>query len=233
MAVCSVISLLVPSGFRPFCGALCRFFSLAGVLRLFCTVLPFFLAEVRLRLFCAALAFFLAGALRLLCTVLPCFSGVFRPVPLSPLRLFCKKFCFQRSFHCSFAHKGCLFPQSIAAHGQPVALKGLRRCGVRPLYFRFLRQHRVRYHILSGKGAAYSAGHQPVQLLTVIKADLQLGRMNIHINALRRYGEQQHRERIFMLHGVRLVGFLDRLGNNIAADIPPVDKIVFIIPVSP
>ena len=67
--------------------------------------------------------------------------------------------------------------------------------------------------------------------LTVSKPQLHFCRMYIHIQKLRFNGKMKKSKGIFVLHHIRLVGFLNRPADNSAFDITPVNKIIFKIPV--
>ncbi len=63
------------------------------------------------------------------------------------------------------------------------------------------------------------------------KSDFHLCGMNIHIYPNRIHIHHQHTERVFVLHQVRSVTFLQRFGYQTALNISAVQKIEFIISV--
>ena len=80
-----------------------------------------------------------------------------------------------------------------------------------------------------GNGVIDHAVHH----LSVAEAQFHLGRMDIDIQKLRLNGEMKHGKRILVLHHKRLVGLFYGFRYDAASDIPPINKIIFVIPVSP
>ena len=78
----------------------------------------------------------------------------------------------------------------------------------------------------------HGISHHAKHILSVLKAQLHLGRMDIHIQKFRLNLKMQHGKGVFVLHHKGLIGFLDGLADNAALYISSVNIIIFKIPVA-
>ena len=100
-------------------------------------------------------------------------------------------------------------------------------------FFFFLFQAHLGNQLTVSQSLGNRVKNGPIHQITVFKAQLHLGGMNVHIDKVLINVKMQQGERVLMLHQIGLVGVLYGFGNNIALNIPPVNKIIFIVPVSP
>ena len=75
--------------------------------------------------------------------------------------------------------------------------------------------------------------HHAKYILPILKAQLHLRRMDIHIQKFRLDLKMQHGKRILVLHHKRPVSLLDGLRNDIALDISSINIIIFKVTVTP
>ena len=91
----------------------------------------------------------------------------------------------------------------------------------------------LRDHLPAGQGLGDHIIGSVVHSPLILEPNLHFGRMDVYVDLIPGNSILKADKGIFMLHHIRLIGFLNGLHQDLAFYIPAVDIIIFKIPVSP